>query len=259
MKIIISALHFPWDSIDRCLSRLRQDPVLDGVEFSLHERFERPHCTRQDLAALARLEPRGGPALSAHVWDNLPALGPADGRRALLRWLEVCRGTRIKEIVMHGGTWPDQREGLVRLREVLEAVLPRFEEAGVTILLENHYAYTYRNGMELLSEPWEFRQILSLDSPSLKFCFDTGHGHMTRNSEALVRELAPWLTYVHLADNQGEHDDHDMFRRGTVDWHSLFKTLRQIGFDGTFCVEFPVREDREPFCSCVEEIRTRWC
>ena len=49
-----------------------------------------------------------------------------------------------------------------------------------------------------------------------------------------------------------------MFRQGTVNWDSVFDTLRDIGFDGTFCVEFPVRQDTEPFHACVAELRKRW-
>lgn len=144
------------------------------------------------------------------------------------------------------------------MRDVFASVLGNFERAGVRLNLENHYAYDYRGREELFSEPWEFKEVLSLDSPSLGLCFDTGHGNMTGNSEALLRELAPWANYVHLADNHGIDDDHLGFRQGSVDWDSVFDTLGDIGFDGTFCVEFPVREDMRPFRTCVAEIRRRW-
>ena len=81
---------------------------------------------------------------------------------------------------------------------------------------------------------------------------------MTLNSEAMIRSLAPWLHYVHLADNRGTDDDHAMFREGTVDWDGIFTQLQGISFNGIFCVEFPVRQDKEPFNRCVQEIRNRW-
>jgi sugar phosphate isomerase/epimerase len=78
---------------------------------------------------------------------------------------------------------------------------------------------------------------------------------MSKNGIDLIRELAPWLNYVHLADNGGVDDDHCGFRQGTTDWDGYLAALRDMGFDGTYCVEFPVREDHGPFRRCLEEIR----
>ena len=141
---------------------------------------------------------------------------------------------------------------------MLESVLPAFERAKVVLNLENHYAYDYRNCRELFSEPWEFLEVLTLDSPSLKFCFDTGHGNMTRNSDELLTALAPWLNYVHLADNHGVDDDHVPYRQGTVAWDDVFARLVTLGYDQRLCVEFPVHDDRAPFHACIAEIRRRW-
>jgi sugar phosphate isomerase/epimerase len=96
---------------------------------------------------------------------------------------------------------------------------------------------------------------MTLDSPSLRVCFDTGHANMTRNSAALIRELTPWLNYVHLADNHGLDDDHCAPGEGTVDWEALWGLFREAAFDGTFCAEFPVRADRAPFDRVQRRLR----
>ena len=119
--------------------------------------------------------------------------------------------------------------------------------------LENRDAYDYCNCIEILSEPWELIEVLSLDSPSLKFCFDTGQGNMTNNSEALLQELAPWLNYVHLADNGGEHNDYFMFRKGTVASDRDFQLMQDAGFDGGFCYRVSCRKNRQPFDKCVQK------
>ncbi len=258
MKIVISALHFAWQDLTECLGRARNAFGLDGVELSWHSSFARPHCTRQDLAELAH--GLGGPplALSAHIWEDLAQSTLEAGRQHLRAWLTMCATTGVRDLILHGGTSPEREAGIAHTRRILEDVLPEFERGGVVLNVENHYAYDYHEGHELMSEPWEFERLFSLNSPSLRFCFDTGHGHMTRNSRRLLGDLAPWLNYIHLADNQGVNDDHAMFRQGTVDWDGVFGQLRAIGFDGTFCVEFPVREDPAPFQWCVAEIRQRW-
>lgn len=255
MKKVISALHFDWRDIDECTRVATTAFGLDGVELSWHETFSRPHCTQVDLAALACSE-RVGTMRSAHIWDNLSEPPPADVSSSLLRWLAWCQQTGTTDLIVHGGSYVEQREGIARAKRVFESVLPAFERARVTMNLENHYAYTYRGCNELFSEPWEFLEVLKLNSPSLKFCFDTGHGNMTKNSLDLIDTLAPWLNYVHLADNRGVDDDHLAYGEGTVAWDAIFARLRALKFDGVMCVEFPVREDREPFNACMKSIHS---
>jgi sugar phosphate isomerase/epimerase len=253
---IISALHFDWRTMAECLDIATGELRLDGVEVSWHESFERPHCTLEDMDALASDD--SGTMLSAHIWDNLAEMHPADAEASLLRWLDECQRTGVSDLVVHGGSYADQREGLARTRRVFERVLPAFEHASVVLNLENHYAYDYRDCRELFSEPWEFLEVLSLDSPSLRLCFDTGHGNMTRNSGDLLDALAPWLHYVHLADNRGVDDDHLAYGMGTVAWDDVFTRIRAHDYDGALCVEFPVRDDRAPFHACMADIRRRW-
>ncbi len=259
MPIIISALHYPWETIDDCCRLAREALGLDGIELSLHESFAHSHCTREDVARLPALKDRYGLTLAAHVWEDLARLGEDAGATALLEWLAVCERAGIEGLVIHGGSFDDRRDGLARTRNACARVLPRFERAGVVIMLENHYAYDYHDGHELFSEPWEFLEVLPYcDSPALRACFDTGHGHMTRNWEGLLRALAPYLVHVHLADNGGVDDDHCPYRLGTVPWDGMFDLLAAVGFAGTFCVEFPVRDDRAPFARCVAELAARW-
>ncbi|HEX2950276.1 MAG TPA: sugar phosphate isomerase/epimerase family protein [Armatimonadota bacterium] len=259
MQTIISALHFAWNNIDDCFRRAKQDFQLDGVELSCDNSFARPHCTHEDLPAIRDAAERYGVRVEAHIWENLAQLGQEHATEALLKWLAVCRDTGITGLVIHGGSYPDHREGIQRTRHILENVIPRFERSHVVLKLENHYAYTYKGCQELFSEPWEFLEVFStIASPALRCCFDTGHGNMTKNSAALLHELAPYLAHVHLADNHGVDDDHCGYQQGTVDWEGVFSILQAIDFDGTFCVEFPVREDRHPFTNCMADITARW-
>lgn len=258
MNTVISALHFEWRNISDCLDRATSEFGLDGVELSWDQSFVRAHCTRDDMVNLTAADLSTGVALSTHIWCNLAQMEHAVAHGELLFWLEFCGKTGVTNIIIHGGSSPDRRAGIAHTRKILESVLPTFEESGVVLNLENHYAYEYHECDELFSEPWEFLEVFSLDSPSLRFCFDTGHGNMTGNTTELIKELGPWLDYVHLADNHGVNDDHTVFRDGTVDWDGVFDQLQDVGFDGTFCVEFPVRKDRAPFDLCMAEIRARW-
>lgn len=258
MRLVVSALAFPWSDIGECLSGATGEFGLDGVELSWKESFQRPHCTAGDLAVLAADRSRRTAVLSAHIWNNL---AQADAGRAgdeLLAWLGFCERTGVRDLVVHGGSCEDRVSGIVRTRRVLESVLSAFERRHVTVNLENHYAYDYRGSRELFSEPWEFLEVLTIDSPSLRVCLDTGHAHMNGNTAERVGSLAPWLRYVHLADNLGVDDDHLAYGQGSVKWDEVFERLRGVSFDGVFCVEFPVREDKRPFQACLRAIRSRW-
>lgn len=255
MNIIISALHFPWREIDECFHIVKEDLRLDGVELSLASSFQHPHCTRADLVALPALKAASGLSVEAHIWDNLAQLGQEAGTQALLEWLEVSQAAGIEGLVLHGGSYDDRAEGIARTKAIFATVVGQFERAGVLLKLENHYAYDYQDCHELFSEPWEFLELFTaIPSPALWFCFDTGHGHMTGNWEALLYELAPYLQHVHLADNHGTHDDHSPYQQGTVPWAAMFTMLREIGYNGTYCVEFPVRDDRKPFARCRADL-----
>jgi sugar phosphate isomerase/epimerase len=258
MKTVISAHHFAWRDAPDAIDTASQQLGLDGVEFSWHESLRPPNCSREDLDWLAARPRSDGLQLSAHIWDNVAEPDPDRAADSLTRWLELATRTGVGNLVVHGGSYHDQREGIVRTRRVFERVLPAYERAGLVLNLENHYAYGYRNCRELFSEPWEFLEVLTLNSHSLRFCFDTGHGNMTRNTEALLDTLAPWLNYVHLADNRGVDDDHLAYGLGTVDWDGVFLRLAAHGYDRVLCVEFPVRDDVAPFRACVDAIRHRW-
>ncbi|MHB9033838.1 MAG: sugar phosphate isomerase/epimerase family protein [Anaerolineae bacterium] len=255
MQIVISALHFSWDSLPDCLARAKSWG-LAGVELSWHSAFARPHCTRADLDDLAAAAPEPGHLRSAHLWEDPAALDLPEALAAIQSWLAVCRRTGTTQLVLHGGSYADQHSGLARLNRFLGAVLPLCVEAGVVLNLENHYSFTYHDGHELLSEPWEF--ALLPEHPQLRWCFDTGHANMTRNTRELLAVMGPRLNYIHLADNLGVNDDHLAFRKGTVDWDLVFDTLKANAFDGIICVEYPVWEDKQPLRACLAEIAKRW-
>ncbi len=258
MRYIISALHYPWPDVAAAADIARTQLGLDGIEFSLASSWKRPHLTESDLAAVLAGDAVRGLDLSGHIWENPAQLEPEEARRRLRYWIDLAADSGLTDLVVHGGHHDDQRLGLAKMKAAMAAVLPRAEEVGVHVNVENHYAYDYRDCHELYSTPAEFADLFTLPSPNLGFCFDTGHGNMTKNTPELLRALRGRLRYVHLADNMGVHDDHLMYGRGTFPWPDFFEVLAEIGFDGIICVEFPVRDDLGPFRECMAEMRRRF-
>ena len=254
MQAIISSLHYAWKDMDECFKRAKEEFLVDGVELSFHESLSHPHCTKEDIADIRKVNEQFGLSLCAHIWEDIAQLGPEKAAEALRHWANLSERVGVHGMVIHGGSYPDQEEGITRTRRTLEMVLPELEKTGIVLYLENHYAYDYKNCQELFSEVWEFERVLSLDSPSLRFCFDTGHAHLTGNSEDLLVNLQSYLSHVHIADNYGANDDHCLYKKGTVRWDSIWETLRNIEFDGTFCAEFPLRDNLAPLRQCLLDI-----
>jgi sugar phosphate isomerase/epimerase len=255
MKKIISALHFSWNNLADCCKIAVKDLKLDGIEFSLDKSFNQPHLTQDDYKLLPNLIDKYSLIAEGHIWENLAQLGEQGGIDALLYWAEICNKSGINGIVIHGGSSNNQNAGLRCTENIILNVIKVYEKKNVILRLENHYPYNYRNCHELYSECWEFESIFEkIDSQSLQFCFDTGHGNMSKNGVALITVLKDRLSHIHLADNQGIDDDHCPYRKGSVPWDSYFDALIDIKYDKTFCVEFPLFDSKEPFYKCIKDL-----
>ncbi len=255
MNKIISALHFPWGNIHDCCTYVKDILKIDGIEFSLDKSFNHPHLSEDDYKQLPALKDKYNLVAKGHIWENLAQSGIENGVEALLYWADLCHKSGINGIVIHGGSNNNQEYGLKCTKEIIKNVISQFEKSNIVLMLENHYAFNYNNCNELYSEPWEFIDIFNeIDSPSLRFCFDTGHGHMTKNGCELIYELRKHLCHVHLADNHGIDDDHCPYKQGSVPWDNYFKALKDINYDDTFCVEFPIFNDDVPFHQCIKDI-----
>ena len=260
MQVTICANGFDWTDIDDCFRQVKREFGLDGAELWFMASMQRPHCTRRDMEDVRPAARRHRiRSLTAHVWGDMAQLGAEDASTELLRWLEACDKTGVEGLIIHGGTHPDPDEGRRQVRLALESVMPRFEEQGVVLNLENVRGAERDNGLQLFSQVWEFEELLAaVNSPSLRVCLDTGHANIAGNLEEFVCEFGWRLNHIHLHGNDGVEDDHLPYPEGTMDWAGLFALLSDQGFDGTFCIEFPVRGRTERVLQCAEEIRARF-
>ena len=68
----------------------------------------------------------------------------------------------------------------------------------------------------------------SLDRKKVGFCFDVGHqaAFSSASLETWIGSLGSFIGQVHLHDNSGTGDDHRGLGRGTIDFSSLFRFLK---------------------------------
>lgn len=123
------------------------------------------------------------------------------------------------------------------------------ERRGVTLGLENMPSHLCIDG-EVLEAPHfgktrsEFMRILSeVDMEGLKMTFDVGHANTICQPADYIRGIVNVVAHIHLHDNDGRYDQHAALGSGTVNFYSLFKVLREEGYDGPITIERAVDEN----------------
>ena len=67
---------------------------------------------------------------------------------------------------------------------------------------------------------------------------DTGHVVLQDEDPAeMARRIGPRLVTTHLQDNFGLNDDHQAPGIGLIDWRSVLRALKDIGYEGPLMVE----------------------
>ena len=158
----------------------------------------------------------------------------------LTRWIRLFGAIGIRNAVLH----PDYRsfsddtpmdELIEQNAAVLKQLAPAAGQCGVRLCLENMRT-RFGDVKDLLE------LIKRVDSPALGVCLDTGHLNIahTGSQRDFILAAGDKLHAIHLADNEGEHDQHMMpCGRGNVDFVSVFRTLDEIGYDGLLNYEIP--------------------
>lgn len=178
---------------------------------------------------------------AAYMELSPAAVDPALLRLTRERYLQACRiagELGISRIVCHTGYTPliYYRNWMIE-RSVLfwREFLPQLP-AGVEILLEN----------VLEKDPFLQLEICQgVNHPGLRACLDLGHANTIASEQTLqewISVLAPWLSHIHLHDNDGSDDLHLDLGRGTIDLTSVLNHLFALCPEVSLTLEVPEPE-----------------
>lgn len=170
--------------------------------------------------------------------------------------MQVCAFMGCRYMVVHGlklkYVLGSEEAEWAETEKFLESVLPLARELGITLCIENLYDSL---GGRLVEGPCcdaykAAERIQRLNAKYgaevLGFCFDTGHANLLGlDFEKFLRVLGPHLKVLHIHDNDGERDLHQLpftFTRlrenlSSTDWEGFLAGLRAIGFDGVLSFE----------------------
>ncbi|MFN4227567.1 MAG: sugar phosphate isomerase/epimerase family protein [Candidatus Ratteibacteria bacterium] len=230
----ISSLHFNWTNLEEAFKRCKLEFGLKVIEFSYPDLLK-----DNNLSYVKKINEKYELKLGLHIWDNLPELGKINSILKLKDYLKICLITGIDFITMHLGKYDEKEKGLKIVFEVLKEIVPLYEKEKIQICIENHYID------ELGNCPEEFLYFFEkIDSTSLKFCFDYGHGNLTGNIFDFIEKLHKFFGIAHISDNNGEKDEHLYYKDGNIKWEELIPLTLKKGFYGPYIIEYGGKKEK---------------
>jgi len=198
-----------------------------------------PAKTGQAFRRFASAEGVGFP--QGHLWLSCDICVP-EQLEGLKPWLDLFVALGVEAAVLHPGGHGLIRDGAPAARVVetrrrsLETVCARLRGEKMAVCLENMHDFC--NTAQGLREV-----IAPVGSDNLAICLDTGHLNIStgcRGQRDFILSAGPLLKALHIADNEGEKDQHMMpFGRGTVAWAEVMAALKEVGYKGLFNYEIP--------------------
>jgi sugar phosphate isomerase/epimerase len=125
-------------------------------------------------------------------------------------------------IIMHLGQVPAEPAGRATFWRQLEKSLDELQP------------WAHRHGVRIALENGEFapiRQVFEHYGPDyLGLCYDSGHGNLSGDGLDEAEALRDRLISIHLHDNDGTGDQHNLLFSGTVDWPRLAGILARSAY-----------------------------
>lgn len=171
--------------------------------------------------------------------------------------LSICAYLGAKYIVVHGfklrKMLGSEEAEWAETENFLESICPLARELGLTICIENIYESS--GGGCIIEGPCCDASLAAeridrlnekYGAEVLGFCFDTGHANLLGLDFArFIRTLGPRLKVLHIHDNDGRGDLHQLpftftrtrENRTSTDWAGFIQGLQAIGFRGVLSFE----------------------
>ncbi len=129
--------------------------------------------------------------------------------------------------------------------EYLKPHLEQAEQAGIGLAVENVPDKEMRRFSGSAEELIDL--VDTANQKNLGICWDFGHAHLAGVEQPYwLCQIGNRLKAVHVADNNGDWDEHLAPFYGTIDWVSIMKTLKQIGYQNDFTYEIHNMTKRLP-------------
>lgn len=209
------------------------EPVLDGTPEERHERIARlaAKCAERGIAT---------PTTHLPFFRYDTELEFIDGYMDYVtRALDATAQLGAKWAVMHLSRAENTVESTV---EFARPLCRYATERGVGIAIENMAQVDPQYLVEAID-------ALAAEGYLVGACFDVGHNNLHGEEPAqTVRLLGKRIKVLHVHDNSGVRDNHDLPYTGKINWKQFIEALAEVGYEGDFnyelnCTRLP--DDKE--------------
>ena len=218
----------PFDAAGRAYcQKLKRHAFLNGLDliaFSIHQDFVDPDPAKRRQAVEHTLK-----CIDIAHELGVPCIRLNSGRWNTIRSFDDLMAARGEEPVLPGY---QEEDGFKWCIEGIEACLPRAEEQGVLLALENHWGLT-RTPQGLL------RIVNALESPWLGVLMDTGN--FLEDPYDKLRVIAPKTIFVQAKTYYGGGEWYTL----DLDYRRIAGILREVGYGGYVSLEFEGKENSE--------------
>ncbi|MFQ6074143.1 MAG: sugar phosphate isomerase/epimerase family protein [Candidatus Bathyarchaeia archaeon] len=125
-----------------------------------------------------------------------------------------------------GSDWQLNMDSVRQLQKIAE-------KHGVEIAIEN----VPKSFPFVLKTVEDFSRFYDELNNDLSLALDVGHANLNQQIIAFITRFSDKIVHVHASDNKGNYDAHLGIGYGTVNWTSVAKALKRIGYNGTVILE----------------------
>lgn len=177
---------------------------------------------------------------------------------AIVRAIEYASILGAEYIVVHGIKTPRVGEMVEYNARFFQSLVPYCARFGIRICVENLVTSTFYSP-ELLNDMME-----CLDPQYFTICLDVGHTNLQKGTPAdFIRAIGiNRISALHVHDNDGKADLHELPFIGTVDWETVADALASVNYNGdltlevlTFLLRFPAELQESALRLCAETAR----
>lgn len=127
-----------------------------------------------------------------------------------------------------------------------EAMFPALRETGVTMCIENMFSTDPETGKHIQTTCSRVEQMIDFidtlndmcGEKRFAACLDTGHAVISGSGPShMQRALGARTEALHIQDNNGLQDAHQVPGLGKINWENFCAALRDTGYRGTFNFE----------------------
>lgn len=168
-------------------------------------------------------------------WDDSNVI-ECDVKPTVINCIRNAAEMGIPHIIVHGlshSAVNHSQEEKFRVNvDYFNYLKPFAKDCGIKIALENL--------KKICTTPDEYECLMdTLNDEVFTACVDLGHSfYVGQDAAEIIRRLGhERVTALHVHDNQGLADDHQIPGFGKIDWNPLLKALAEIKYSGDFNLE----------------------